>query len=96
MTLFFSFSRGGGSEQEKKLDNDMEEAIVTNATAAAEDEGAEGGARFTTGRKRRFSRCRLLHAGSPDDWIEVKDREGEEGEGRGTWKEGRAGARNAT
>ena len=30
--------------QEKKLDNDMEEAIVTNATAAteAEDEGASG------------------------------------------------------
>ena len=32
------------SAQEKKLDNDMEEAIVTNATAEAEaeDEGASG------------------------------------------------------
>ena len=33
-----------GAQQEKKLDNDTEEAIVTNATAAAdaEDEGASG------------------------------------------------------
>ena len=35
--------------QEKKLDNDMEEAIVTNATAAAEDE-AEG----ASGRRSAF------------------------------------------
>ena len=93
LPTYVSVAVAAARAQEKKLDNDMEEAIVTNAT----DRPTDSAAPRTAAKRRKEGRRSAFHhrkegrrdtveaaaaaaastttAGSPDDGIEVKERE---------------------